>query len=354
MMTAVGRKPAARSYSFSDEGARMASSLNVVTGATGLVGGTIVEQLLARGERVRAITRPTSDIAELQQLGAEIAPVGLDDPTALRDVVAGAACVYHCAAHVSDWSAWREHQRGTIEVTRNLIEACRGAGVGRLLHTSTVLVYGHPRGTHMLTEDEPLGQRLRLWDYYCRAKIEAEKLVRASGLNATIVRPTWMYGPRDKRIIPRLMKAMRARFRVFLIGNGEQKLNMLHVADAARGAILAANCPTAIGEAYNLCSAGEISQKEMFDTLTSALGLSPIRIGFPYRVAYTAGLISELFGFAIRFRHPPHLTRHGVSLIGRPPRFRADKAREHFGWVPQIRAEDGLRETLAYELGKPL
>ncbi len=328
----------------------MSGQLNVVTGATGLLGGHIAEQLLAQGQRVRAITRPASNTAELAKLGAELAPVGLHDPDAMRKAFDGAACVYHCAACVSDWSAWRDHRRDTIDATRNVLDAARGAGVGRVVHASSVLVYGHPHGDRQLDETAPLGQHLRFWDYYPAAKIEAEKLVAAFGPGATIIRPTWLIGPRDQRAIPRLVKALRARGRVFLIGNGQQLLNMLHAGDVARGAILAANSERARGEAYNLCSAGEITQKQMFDVLTDALGLPPVRRGVPYRFAYAAGLFSELVGAAIRLRRPPHLTRHGVSVIGRPPRFRADKAFEHFGWRPQISAEEGLRETIAWLL----
>ncbi len=328
----------------------MSGQLNVVTGATGLLGGHIAEQLLAQGHRVRAITRPTSDTAELTKMGAELAPVGLHDPAGLRTAFEGAACVYHCAALVSDWSAWNAHQRDTIDATKNVLDACRAAGVSRVIHASSVYAYGHPHGTGQLDETEPLGQHLRFWDYYAAAKIEAEKLVTQFGSGATIVRPTWLIGPRDQRAIPRLVKALRARGRVFLIGNGQQLLNMLHASDVARGAILAANSERARGEAYNLCSTGEITQKQMFDVLTDALGLPPVRRGVPYRFAYAAGLFSELVGFAIRLRRPPHLTRHAVSVFGRPPRFRADKAFEHFGWRPEISAEAGLRETISWLL----
>ncbi len=328
----------------------MSGQLNVVTGATGLLGSHIAEQLLAQGHRVRAITRPTSNTSELAKMGAELAPVGLHDPAGLRVAFAGTACVYHCAACVSDWSAWRDHQRDTIDATRNVLDACRAVGVGRVVHASSVLVYGHPRGERRLDETEPLGQHLRFWDYYPAAKIEAEKLVAGFGSGATIIRPTWLFGPRDQRAIPRLVKALRARGRGFFIGNGQQLLNMLHAADVARGAILAANSERARGEAYNLCSNGEITQKQMFDVLTNALGLPLVRRGVPYRFAYAVGLFSELVGFAIRLRRPPHLTRHGVAVIGRPPRFRAEKAFEHFGWRPEVGVEEGLRETIAWLL----
>ena len=170
----------------------------------------------------------------------------------------------------------------------------------------------------------------------------------AAGIGATIVRPTWLIGPGDQRAIPRLVKALRARGRVYLIGNGQGLLNMLHAADVARGAILAANCDRARGEAYNLCSSGEITQKQMFDVLTSALGRPPVTRGVPYRFAYAMGLFSEVVGFLIRLKRPPHLTRHVVSVFGRPPRYSARKALEHFGWRPQVTLDDGIRRTVLW------
>src|SRR3954471_19799366 len=191
--------------------AGVAGKLNVVTGATGFLGSHIAEQLAARGERVRALVRPTSDTAFLRQLGAELAPGDLADPASLRRAVEGADVVYHCAARVGDWGPWRAFQEQVIEATANLLDACRAAHVGRVLHVSSIIVYGHPQLREgQFTEDEPLGQNLWLWDYYCRAKIRAEELCRAYSGALTIVRPSWIYGPRDRTSLPRLLKALDA------------------------------------------------------------------------------------------------------------------------------------------------
>ena len=132
----------------------------------------------------------------------------LNDPDSLRRAVDGADVVYHCAARVGEWGPWRQFREQVIDVAGRVFDACRGAGVGRLLHVSSITVYGHPRErAGLFTEDEPLGQNLWLWDYYCRAKIEAEKLCRRYPGDWTIVRPSWIYGPRDRTTLPRLFKA---------------------------------------------------------------------------------------------------------------------------------------------------
>jgi nucleoside-diphosphate-sugar epimerase len=332
-----------------DEGAGVGAKRNVITGGTGLLGSHIAEALAARGEHVRALVRPTSDVTFLRALGAELAAGDLHDLASLRRAVAGADVVYHCAARVGDWGPWRLYQREVIDATRNLLDACRAEGVGRVLYVSSVTVYGHPRRRGApITEDEPLGQNQRwFWDYYCHSKIAAEALARAYGPGLTVVRPSWIYGPRDRTSLPRLMAAFRAG-RVTLIGPGDNLLNIVHAADVADGCIRAANYLGAGGRAYNLCSEGELTQRQFLDALTEALGLPPVRRRVPFWLAYAGGLLSEVIGRAIFLRRPPHITRYGVGLVGRPTLFSSARARGELGWQPRVGAREGLRRTLEW------
>jgi nucleoside-diphosphate-sugar epimerase len=326
----------------------MPPKLNAITGATGLLGSHVAEQLAARGERVRALVRPTSDTDFLRQHGIELAVGDLHDPESLRRFVDGADIVYHCAAKVGDWGPWRLYQREVIDATANLLDACRTVGVGRVLHVSSITVYGHPKPrAQLITEEEPLGQNLWVWDYYCRAKIQAEEVCRQFPGALTIVRPGWMYGPRDRNTLPRVVKALRAG-RVKLLGSGDNLLNILHAADAAQGAILAANRPAAAGEAYNLSSSGEITQRQLLNLLTDLLGLPRITKHVPLRLAFWIGFVSEVIGHVIRIKRPPHITRYGVSLVGRSTGFSTAKARTQLDWRPTVTVEDGLRETLEW------
>src|SRR5262245_55983340 len=104
------RKCAGRSIQSSHPERRLPVSarLNVLTGGTGLLGSHIAEQLAARGEHLRAIVRPTSDTTFLKSLGAELVEASLADADSLRRAVAGADVLYHCAAHVGDWGAWKQ------------------------------------------------------------------------------------------------------------------------------------------------------------------------------------------------------------------------------------------------------
>lgn len=324
----------------------MTNQLNVVTGATGLLGSHIAEHLRARGERVRALVRPSTDTTLLKQLGVELVVGDLNEPASLPRVLDGADVVYHCAARVGDWGPWRAFQREIIDATGNLLDTCRATGVGRVLHVSSIIVYGHPHlRDGRYTEDEPLGQNLWLWDYYCRAKVRAEELCRQYPGALTIVRPSWIYGPRDRTTLPRVLKALDAG-RVAIIGRGDNLLNVVYAGDVAEGAILAANHPRAKGQAYNLSSEGEITQSDFLALLADELGRPRICGHVSYPFAYWGGLFSEIIGRMIRLRRPPHLTRYAVALIGRSTRFSIAKAREQLGWQPRVGVREGVRRTL--------
>lgn len=322
---------------------------SVITGATGLLGSHIAELLVARGEPVRAVVRSSSDTTWLRGLGIDIAEADIKDPAAVRRAVAGARIVYHCAARVGDWGTWDEFHAGTVETTRHVAEACREAKVDRLLHVSSVAAYGHPAADKAeYTEDEPLGQNLWLfWDYYARSKREAEAEARQLGQGVTIVRPTWIYGPRDRAVIPRMLKAI-SKGRVRVVGRGDNLLNMVYASDVAEGAVLAANHPGAAGETYNLSSAGEITQQQLLNTLCDALGRPHVTTRVPQRAAFRIAMIMEIIGWVIRLKRAPYVTRQGVSLITRPTQFSSRKAREELGWSPRVSISEGLQRTLQW------
>ena len=322
--------------------------VNVITGAAGLLGSHIAEQLAARGEKVRALVRPSSDTTFLKGLGADLAVGDLDDPDSLRRAVGGADVVYHCASRVGEWGSWLQFQHEVIDAAARVFDACRDGGVGRVLHVSSIAVYGHPRErADLFTEDEQLGQNLWLWDHYRRAKIRAEELCRAYPGDWTIVRPSWFYGPRDRNSVPRFVKALKAGW-VGLMGKGDNPLNVLYAGDVAEGAILAADYPGARGRAYNLSSDGEITQRQFVDLLTDGLGAPRVSRSYPYAVVFGGGFLGEVLFRLFRSRRSPYITRYTVALVGRSTRYSTERAKTVLGWRPRTPAAEGVRRTLEW------
>lgn len=327
----------------------MPDKLNVITGATGQLGSHIAEQLRTAGERVRAVVRPGRDTSFLQKIGVELMPGDLAEPGSIRQAVDGADIVYHCAARVSDWGPWQTFESEAVASARNLVDACRVAKVGRLLHVSSISVYGHPRLApgQFITEDTPLGQGFWLWDYYPQAKLLAEKIAWDYGANVTVVRPSWIYGPRDRVTIPRVVPALQER-RVPIIGPGTNLLNIIYAGDVAAGAILAANSNQAVGQAYNLCSEGEVSQQDLLNALTDTLSLPRITKHVPYGLALRFAFVKEAIARLLRRPKPPTITRRAIYLIGRSTQYSIAKARTQLGWQPRVNIREGVQKALAW------
>lgn len=332
------------------------SRLSLVTGATGLLGSHIVELLRQRGESVRVLCRPGSDAAFLKLLGAEVFQGDVTDPPSLAQACDGVDVVFHAAARVGDWGPWSEFQRITIDGTRHLVKICQQKNVSRFIHISSISAYGHIHQPVVLDESAPLGKNLPIWSYYSQAKIEAEKLVWEAAAEkqrpaVTVIRPSWMYGVRDRASLPRLIESI-LNGTLKIIGDGSNRLNLVNAANVAEACILASDRDEAVGRAYNVCHDGRITQREYFDAIARALGRPPIRSSAPYAVAYQAAFLMECFGKLMRRQRPPLVTRYALWLIARRCFFEGQRIKDELGWTPRISYADGIPEAVRHILGQ--
>lgn len=322
-----------------------------MTGGTGLLGSHLVEQLRAQKRCVRALCRPGSETSFLRRVGAQIVEGDLADRESLERACDGVDTVYHAAARVGDWGPWRDFVRVSVDGTRHLVGAAAAARVRRFLHISSISVYGHVNGKGLvLDERAPIGVNLHRWSYYSRAKVEAENVVwaaQAAGrLAVTVIRPSWLYGERDRTTLPRLVDSIRQR-KLKLLGDGTNRLNLVHAGNVAAAAILAADSDRAVGEAYNCSHDGVITQREYFNRVAQALGEPEIVASVPYLVAHTAGFLMECFGHLFRAKNPPLVTRYSAWLMGRQCFFECDKVKQHLGWAPEVSYEKGIPSAVA-------
>jgi len=327
--------------------------MNLITGATGLLGSHIAEKLVERGEPVRALVRKDSDTRVLDRWGVEKAVGDVTDAESVAAACKGVDTVYHSAAAVGDWGNWDNYfVPVSIGGTQNMIAAARAANVKRFLHVSSISAYGHPNGKGMvLDETAPLGVDLHKWSYYSRAKVAAEKLVWAAWergeLPVTVVKPSWLYGPRDRASMPRLIKGIRAG-KGKIIGKGTNRLNLTYAGNEAEGCILAATKDCALGESYNLSCDGVITQAEYFNKIAECIGAKPITRHVPYAVAYQAAFWMEFFGHMVGRKTPPLVTRYAVWLIGRQCFFSEEKARRELGWQATVDYDEGIQRAVKW------
>lgn len=325
----------------------------LVTGATGLLGSHIAQRLVARGERVRALVRPSSDVRFLDSIGVERVVGDLRDPEACAWAVDGAGVVYHSAAKVGDWGTWADFRTDVVEATERLALAAIGAGVGRFVQISSTSAYGHPpEGSPPIEETAPLGEGLwPIWDGYTRGKVEAERilwgLAESRGLPLTVIRPSWLYGERDRTTTARLVGRMR-RGGIPTIGPGDNPFSAVYAGVVADAALLAADDPGSVGEAYNITDQGPITQREFLDLLAEVCGVAGSRRHLNYNLTFAAALGLEAVGRLSRSRRPPIITRYATWLMGRRLSYSTAKARDRLGWRPAVDYRTSLARTVRW------
>jgi nucleoside-diphosphate-sugar epimerase len=331
----------------------------LVTGASGFIGGHLVEALLAEGYRVRCLVRATSETALLRRLGAELVEGDVTSSESLTLAAGGCRYVVHAAAFVSDWGTVREIRRVNVAGTSKLLAAALGASVERFVHLSTTDVYGYPGGD-AVGEEHPPGP-FRNW--YAQTKLEAEREVhRAAGRGAiewVILRPATVYGPRSEEVVAEMAKAIRGG-RMLLIDGGRPIAGLTYVTNVVDAALLALRHDAAPGQAFNVTDGLPVTWRQFADDLSAGLGCRRVRWSVPYGVASAIGVSLEL-GYRLlrattRLRTRPLLSRQAAHVLGRPQTFSNQKARTVLGWEPRIDYGAGLEATLAWLLsaeGRP-
>lgn len=337
------------------------SGLSLVTGATGLLGSHIAETLRARGDRVRALVRPGTPTPFLDAIGVEVFRGDLNDPAACRKAAEGAEVVYHSAAKVGDWGTWDEFQVGCLDATRNIAEAALAGGARRFVQISSTSAYGHPKeGGPPIDETAPLGQDLwRFWDYYTLSKVESERLLwdmaEKRDFPLTIIRPSWLYGERDRITMARLITKLRAGT-VPWIGPATNPISAIYAGNVADAAILAAGHEGSKGEAYNITHQGFITQEDYLNLWVAATGAPAIKKRLPYRLVFGASVLIEAAARLTRRPKPPLITRYATWLMGRFLSYSTEKAETKLGWKPALSYEESIHRSVRWydsRAGKP-
>jgi len=325
----------------------------LVTGAAGFLGGHLVDMLLERGDEVRAMVRPVEDATRLRSLaGVEVVHGDLTDAQSLKGAVKNMQRVYNVAARTGPWGLEKDYNAVNVWGVADLITAAMDAGVQRIVHTSSITVYGH----HLhgiVTEDHPFHAED---NPYSRTKIASEKLiadmVKERGAPVVIVRPAWIYGPRDNASFGRFV-ALVDSGKGFILGSGKNVVPVVYVRDVAQGLIKAGDAgDSAISCAYTLADDRRVTQSEYLNMIADFLGVPHIRRYYPYSAMFTAGRVAELLWQALGRRQsaPPPVTTYGVTLLGGNQEFSIDRARRELGYEPQYDYIRGLSEGVKWYL----
>ncbi|MFO0902648.1 MAG: SDR family NAD(P)-dependent oxidoreductase [Pirellulales bacterium] len=322
----------------------------LVTGATGFLGSHLVDRLLAAGCRVRIVARNPARAKYWTRNQVEVIAGDVTDAESLQRAAQGCQIVYHLAAHVSDWGPWEKFEKTTVQGTANLLAACRTARVERFVLASTALVYDdrHARRARIVAEDAPLLDGDRAYGHYSKAKVLAEEIAwrahRAGEVAVTAIRPTWIYGPRDATILPRLLEHYQGPLSCW-IGRTDPSCDPVFVTDVADAALLAAHSSAAAGEAFNVSPTREVRLREFLGALFRQFDIRPPRVTVPYSLALAVTRCSEAWARLTRATTPPEMTMAGLACITVDQHIDSAKAQNLLQWRPQVALEEGARLT---------
>lgn len=313
----------------------------VITGATGFLGSAVARALVARGDRVSAVARETSDPWRLAGTAVTWHIADITDPAGLRELFGLADAVVHAAGRLGQFGVPQSdyfaiHEQGT----RTVCEALAALPAPpRLLYISSPGVLGPVAGPPATEEQSPAPSNA-----YERSKAAGELVVTSfaeQGLPAIIVRPEFVYGPRDTHVLGLFRAIQQGRF--FYIGDGENCCHPTYVHDAVTG-IVAALDHGRVAETYHIAGPRPLSFREMGSTFAEALGVPAPRYAVPVPLARAVATVLEgagrLSGMA------PPLSRDGVSFFSENRAFSWAKAHRDLAYKPQTDLAEGARLTV--------
>lgn len=263
----------------------------LVTGGTGFVGAHVARKLVERGDQVYVLHRPTSDTNLINKLPVTRVVGDITDHDSLLPHFEGMEQLYHVAADYRLWAPDpREIFRNNVDGTRNVLEAAKQTGVGRVVYTSTVGCLGIPDDGSPGTEDTPV-TREELVGNYKKSKYDAQEIAldyARRGLDVVIVNPSTPVGPGDIKPTPTgkiIVDYMNGKIPAYV----ETGMNLVAVEDVAEGHLLAAE-KGRTGEKYILGNRN-MSLREMLETLARIAGRNAPNMKVPLWLAYIAAVI---------------------------------------------------------------
>jgi uncharacterized protein YbjT (DUF2867 family) len=268
----------------------------LLTGATGLLGGALLDLLLTEDHEVRCLVREGSPRASrLDQRRIEVARGDARDAGALSRALSGTEALLHAAG---------------IEYSSAVLEAARRAGSSRLVVVGSTSAHS-------------------AYSFRSNPKLRMEELVRGSGLAYTIVRPSMIYGSEVDKNVARLLRFLD-RSPVFpMFGSGENLWQPVYHEDCARGVYEALVRPSAVGQSYDLPGAEPLTYFEMVETAAGALGRKPRIVRLPLEP------VRRLLAAAEALQLPFPIKSEQVLRLREDKAYPYDKARRELGYAPR-------------------
>jgi nucleoside-diphosphate-sugar epimerase len=322
---------------------------SLVTGASGFLGGHVVEELCRRGEDVVVFARKTSDLSAVERLPIEVRYGELRDADSMKGIMADVDIVYNCAGSVRFHQSYAKIHDVNVAGTERLVAAAADAGVEKVVHTSSIAALG-PDGAvnpHSVRTDRP-----DIKNVYSRSKTEAEaaffKKCEEKGIKGVSLRPGIIYGPRDFTAAYYWFNFINTG-NGMLIGDGTTKFPLIYVGDVVDAFMTAAGREGAVGRTYNLDGPEMGRLKAIYDLISAELGKEPNYKSTSYRSAMFAAKMSEFKAALGGYKNEPRFSTFVVFLFGKDHgKIDCSNAIADLDFQPKIGLDEGIKRTAVW------
>ncbi|OGF68199.1 MAG: hypothetical protein A2Y62_05410 [Candidatus Fischerbacteria bacterium RBG_13_37_8] len=312
----------------------------LITGAGGFIGGHVAEKLAAMNYSVTAFSRQIPLF--LADKNVEIISGDICRSADIKKAMEGADAIIHAAAMLAARSYDKEMIfKINYEATAQIMSYAEKIGVSKIVHISTGGVLGnieHPP----VDETAPYKPE----DLYEESKMLAEKEVldyAKKGLHAVVVRPTWSYGERDKRVF-KLIKAIKER-KMFKIGRCQNLQHPVYISDLVHGILLALEKGKK-GSVYFIGGSELVTTDTVIDTIARLLSVKLFPFRFPLGVMK---LIASIFDKVYKkYNKEAPFSEAKLGFFIKNRAFSINKAQTELGYNPEIHFEPGMAKTIEW------
>jgi nucleoside-diphosphate-sugar epimerase len=317
-----------------------------VTGGSGYVGRNLIDALVARGDRVRALARSADAATAVAARGADAVSGDILDETAMVEEMRGCDAVVHCAALLSGPRDESLYFRANVGGTDAVLRAAERAGVPRLVHVSTEAVLADGRPLRNVDETHPYPRR-HIRPYGITKAIAEQHVVAADSdrLSTVVVRPRFVWGRDDTTLLPRFVAAAQSgRFAWF--GGGRYRTSTTHVANTAAGIIAALERGRG-GQVYFVTDGEPVVFREFITAMLATQGVGAPPRSVPLAVVRATAALMSGWAALTRARDEPMLTPAALALAGQEMTVSDAKARRELGYQPPVSVIEGLADLRA-------
>jgi len=291
----------------------------LVTGGTGFVGSNLIRRMRKDGMVVRALVRSAARAAWLRDLGVEVVAGDIRDPASLETAAAGVDRVVHLVGIIQEGSGFT-FRSVHVEGTGHVLEAAKRAGVKQFFLQSA------------------LGTRENAKSAYHRSKWEAERLVKASGLPYTILRPSLIYGAGDQFTV-RMSEMIRLSPVLPVIGSGRSRVQPIFIDDVATCIVKAVTSDAFLGRTLEIGGPEQLTYEEVTKAIAEAMGIRRPTVHMPMLFMRTMARVAETV------MPKPPVTTDQLVMLQEDNVCGMQDIREAFGIEP-VPFREGLRRFL--------